>query len=207
MAEYGIDVSRWQGVIKWDKVAQTDKKFAIIKAGGSDAGFYTDPRFEENYHYAKKAGIGIGAYYFVGPLFLSSEDGEADAKRFLEMLKRKKFEYPVYVDVEAPAAGQHRKVTDAAIRFCQVMEDAGYYVGIYASDAAGFRDRMKLDELHAYDKWVASYTRYPMYVQKPFGMWQYSSTGRVDGITGNVDLDIAYYNFPEIIKRKHLNGF
>ena len=62
----GIDVSHWQGTIDWNKVKKAGIEFAIIKAGGSDAGFYTDSKWEANYKGAKAAGIPIGAYYFVG---------------------------------------------------------------------------------------------------------------------------------------------
>ena len=62
----GIDVSHWQGAIDWAKVKASGIQFAIIKSGGSDAGFYTDPRWEENYRNAKANGIAVGAYYFVG---------------------------------------------------------------------------------------------------------------------------------------------
>ena len=78
MSEFrGIDVSHWQGAIDWAKVRAAGIQFAIIKAGGSDAGFYTDPRWEENYRGAKANGIAVGAYYFVGPACTSAEDGKA----------------------------------------------------------------------------------------------------------------------------------
>lgn len=207
MGKYGIDVSKWQGKIDWKKVRQSGKDFAIIKAGGSDAGLYKDHYFETNYAGAKAAGVHVGAYYFVGSKCLSAADGEADALRFVDQLKGKKFEYPVYMDVEAPPAGMKNRVTEAVIAFCRIMENYGYYVGIYGSDISGFKERMNLDSLKAYDKWVASYGSFPSYVPEPFGMWQYSSTGSVAGIAGNVDLDIAYYNFPQIMLSKHLNGF
>lgn len=90
MSEFrGIDVSHWQGAIDWTKVKASGIQFAIIKAGGSDAGFYTDPRWEENYKGAKDNGIAVGAYYFVGPGCISSADGKADAERFLAQLNGK----------------------------------------------------------------------------------------------------------------------
>ena len=83
----GIDVSRFQGMIYWDKVKADGIGYAIIKAGGSDDGFYTDSAFERNYAGAKAAGVPVGAYYYVGRLCISREDGIADAKRFLGMLE------------------------------------------------------------------------------------------------------------------------
>ena len=138
----GIDVSRWQGVIDWKAVKEDGVKFAIIKAGGSDAGFYKDRTFEQNYAGAKENGIAVGAYYFVGKLCKSREAGAADAKRFIEMLKGKQFEYPVYIDFEAPDSTNKAGNTDAVIAFCEVMENAGYFVGVYASEISGFKERL-----------------------------------------------------------------
>ena len=83
----GIDVSHWQGTIDWNKVKAAGIKFAIIKAGGSDAGFYTDSKWEANYKGAKAAGIPIGAYYFVGKDCVTAAAGKADAERFIQILK------------------------------------------------------------------------------------------------------------------------
>jgi GH25 family lysozyme M1 (1,4-beta-N-acetylmuramidase) len=148
----------------------------------------------------------IGAYYIVGPLCISREDGIADAKRFLAMLEGKQFEYPVYIDLETTSPETKTGTTDAVIGFCQTMEAAGYYCGIYASDISGFKDRLELSRLAAYDKWVANYISQPGYVES-YGMWQRSSQGRVDGITGNVDIDECYQDYPVIIKVNGLNGF
>ena len=82
----GIDVSRWQGDIDWTKVREAGIEFAIIKAGGSDDGFYTDSKFEKNYKGAKEAGISVGAYYIVGSKCVSRIDGVSDANRFINSL-------------------------------------------------------------------------------------------------------------------------
>ena len=202
----GIDVSRYQGVIDWKKVQEDGIEFAIIKAGGSDDGFYTDSKYELNYKNAKAVGMPIGAYYIVGPLCISREDGIADAKRFLKMLEGKTFEYPVYIDLETTSPETKTGTTDAVVGFCQTMEAAGYYCGIYASDISGFADRLDISRLTAYDKWVANYISQPGYVDT-YGMWQRSSQGRVNGITGNVDIDESYQDYPAIIKANGLNGF
>ena len=202
----GIDVARYQQNINWDLVKSGGIDFAIIKAGGSDDGFYTDSTYEKNYAGAKAAGMPIGAYYIVGPLCVSKEDGIADANRFLKMLEGKTFEYPVYIDLELTAPKNKAGATDAVIGFCETMEQAGYYCGIYASDVSGFVDRLDLERLTAYDKWVARYGSKPQYV-KSYGMWQYSSTGKIQGIGPDVDLDEAYMDYPAIMKEKGLNGF
>ena len=202
----GIDVSRWQGTINWKAVKESGIDFVIIKAGGSDAGFYTDSKFEQNYAGAKTVGIPVGAYYFVGSTCLNKSCGEADAKRFIDILKGKQFERPVYIDIETTPTNAKAGATEATIAFCETMEKAGYYCGIYASDNSGFKARLEINRLTPYDKWVAIYGSEPKYV-KEYGMWQSSSTGRVNGINGNVDMNVAYKDYPFIIKKAGLNGF
>lgn len=205
MQSRGIDISHWQGNINFN-LLKSEIDFMIIKAGGSDKTFYKDKMFETYYKEAKAHNIPVGAYYFVGSKCISYADGVADAKRFIELLKGKQFEYPVYIDIETTNPAQKAGATDAVVGFCETMESAGYYVGIYASDISGFKERLNIDNLRLFDKWVARYGTSPKYVNY-YGMWQYSSTGRVKGISGNVDLDIAYINYPMVIKSKHLNGF
>lgn len=204
----GIDVSRWQGVIDWKAVKADGVKFAIIKAGGSDAGFYKDRTFEQNYAGAKANGIAVGAYYFVGKLCDSAADGAADAMRFLEIIKGKQFEYPVYIDFEAPDSTNKAGNTDAVIAFCEVMENAGYFVGVYASEISGFKDRLDDSRLQHISHWVARYGRkQPATNANVFHIWQYSSKGRVAGINGNVDMDTSYVDLETVIKNNYLNGF
>ena len=202
----GIDVSRWQGNIDWNKVKEDGIEFAILKAGGSDDGFYTDSKFEQYYADAKAVGMPVGAYYFVGPRCVSKEDGIADAKRFLEIIKGKTFEYPVYIDLESTSPSDKAGATQACIGFCETMEAAGYYCGIYASDIGGFVDRLDQSKLKDYDKWVARYGSSPT-ATPDYGMWQSSSSGCVRGIDGYVDTDECYKDYPTIIKSKGLNGF
>lgn len=208
MEKKGIDVSHWQGDIDWNAVKADGVEFAIIKAGGSDSGFYTDSKFRANYKAAKAAGINVGAYYFVGKYCKSYEDGVADAKRFIAMISGMQFEYPVYIDFEAPDSSDVEGNTEACIGFCQTMEDNGYFSGIYASEISGFHNRLDDSKLQSYSHWVARYGKKPYTIsEKVFGIWQYSSKGSVAGISGNVDMDISYVDFPSIIKKAGLNGF
>ena len=213
MTMTGIDVQRWQGIIDFNKV-KTDNRvqFAIIKAGGSDAGIYKDPMFEINYRGFKAIGVPVGAYYFVGPGFISANDGLADAKRFAQLLDGKQFEMPVYVDVEANFQAGKQAVTDAVIAFCDYMESRGFYVGIYGSDISTFKEKVDLTRLNKYTLWVARYGSKPSYV-KSYAMWQFTSTyssgeARIPGITSNgLDRNYCYVDFPSIIKSVGLNGF
>ena len=203
----GIDVSSWQGNIDWNRVRASGIDFAIIKAGGSDAGFYKDKRFEQNVRGAAEAGIHVGAYYFVGPLCNSAEAGALDAYKFHQIIKDFTLDYPVYIDFEAPSGRDKQGNTDAAYAFCSYMESLGYYAGIYASDVSGFKDRLIPDQLVRFDKWVAKYSTYEPTVIKNWGMWQYSSKGSVPGISGYVDMNFSRNDYAEIIKQHHLNGF
>lgn len=207
MIKNGIDVSRWQGSINWCK-ACLEVDFCIIKLGGNDDGLYKDKYFDYNYMGCKAHNIPVGCYFFLGADTNTEKKGYELAIKILDMLKGYKFELPVYIDVEATRPAEKDGVTSAVVSICDTLERAGYYVGVYGSDVSTFRDRLNLDKLARFDKWVA---RYPITdsctVVKSCGMRQHSSKGRINGIVGDVDLDIAYYDFPTIIKNKHLNGF
>lgn len=202
----GIDVSHWQHNINFSSVKESGIEFAILKAGGSDAGFYTDSKFEENYTAAAAAGLNVGCYYFAGSKFIGEKNGTADAKRFASIIKSKKFDMPIYLDIEAQPTSEKSGITEAAIAFCDHMEKQGYFIGIYASDISGFKERLDPSVVTKYSSWVARYGKQPEY-NRYWSMWQYSSTGTVAGITGRVDLDISNFDFPELIKHKHFNNY
>ena len=202
----GIDVSRWQGNIDWARVKSAGIGFAIIKAGGSDDGFYTDSKWAKNYAGAKAAGIPIGAYYFVGKNCVNAAAGKADAERFIKILGGKQLEYPVYIDNEVQPSSAKAGITEATIAFCETMKAAGYFVGIYGSTYSGFHDRMDDSKLKAYTHWVAQYASKCTYSGK-YGIWQYSSKGSVNGISRNVDMNYSYIDYPFIIKAGGFNGY
>ena len=202
----GIDISRWNGDIDFNKVKASGIEFVIIKAGGSEKGFYTDPKFKTNYEKAKAAGLFVGAYYFVGKKFYGDLSGIEDAKRFIKILQGMQFEYPVYLDVETTDARYKELATDAAIAFCSTMEAAGYYVGIYASDISGFKEKLNHSRLEKYAHWVARYGKAPE-VCKEGVIHQYSSKGAVDGIVGSVDLDKSSCDYSKYIIAGGFNGF
>ena len=209
MIREGIDISHWNndaGPIDFKKVKASGISFVIIKAGGSDAGFYQDKNFEGNYAAAMEAGLDVGAYYFIGPKMLTKKDAEADAKRFYNIIKGKKFSMPVYLDLETSDPKDKEKATTAAIYFCRWLEKKGYFVGIYASDLSGFRDRVDGTRLTDFTLWVARYGKSPTHMKK-WDLWQYTSTGRVSGITGNVDRNYMQRDLPYIIRRAHKNNY
>ena len=206
MAIKGIDISHWNGDIDFNKVKAAGIEFVIIKAGGSDRGFYTDSKFRENYEKAKAAGLFVGAYYFVGKKFYRDLSGIEDAKRFIKILQGMQFEYPVYLDVETTDSRYKELATDAAIAFCNTLEAAGYYVGIYASDISGFKEKLNHSRLEKYAHWVARYGKEPE-VCKEGVIHQYSSKGAVDGIVGSVDLDKSSCDYSKYITAGGFNGY
>lgn len=207
MIKNGIDISHWNNIYNFDFVAQ-NTDFIILKAGGSDGkkkSQYQDVCYQEYYHELNKRGVPLGAYYFVGSNCITAEKGKQDALHFIELLRGKKFLYPVVCDLEATARSNKAGATEAVKTFCNVLEDAGYYAMIYASDISGFKERLYVDRLIGFDKWVARYGSDPVYV-KQYGIHQYSSKGIIQGIIGNVDMDQAFRDYPSIMIKKHLNN-
>ena len=194
---HGIDVSAWQGKIDFNKVKKSGYEFVIIKAGGNDCGFYTDSQFAENYESAKKAGLKIGAYYFVNRDF-SAKNAQKLAEVFCNIVKNKTFDFPLFIDVETTPTSERTTVTTGINIFCNYLQKKGYMSGVYASAISGFVDRININDLskNIY-KWVASYSYKPSNAGKnaTYCIWQKSSTGRVNGINGNVDINECYVDF------------
>lgn len=215
MQMLGIDISHWQGDIDFARVKAAGYEFAVIKAGGADAGYYKDSKFERYYADAVAAGLHVGAYYFTGKAFCTAAQGRLEAQKFAELIAGKRFDMPVYADVEAvPTSKGKKAITDAVIAFCEEMEARGYFVGVYASDIAGFQERMDLARLKPYALWVARYNSAgPQYVKK-YGMWQYGGSvnyrqsPKVPGVSSSAcDQDICYTDYPTVIKGDGLNGW
>ena len=200
----GIDVSSYQGSINWAAVAKT-KHFAILRAGTGFKGVDNkDSKFEDNYRDAKNAGVKVGAYYY--SYAQSVEGAKNEANWFLNHLKGKKFEWPVYYDIEEASqfeAGIHNAIAKA---FCSILEEHNYYCGIYASGSRwsyNFDDEVKTK----YTAWVAHWgVSKPSYTGS-YAVWQKSSTGSVNGISGAVDLDESYIDFTPIMSQYSKNGY
>ena len=203
MTKKGIDVSEWQGDINWFEV---DKDFVIIRAGYGRELSQKDKKFERNYSGAKDAGIACGAYWY--SYAMSEDEARSEAKVFLEVLKGKQFEYPVYLDVEEQKVLSlgREKVSAIISVFLKEMENAGYFSGLYMS-AYQLTNYTNEYIKKRFAVWVANYD-----VSKPnysgsYGMWQSSNKGSISGISGNVDIDECYVDYPKIIKEAGDNGF
>ena len=204
---YGIDVSKWQKTIDWDAVKSTGIDFVILKAGSTKG---MDEYFEFNYLAAKSRGLNVGAYYYT--YAMNEAEAAAEAETLVSWIKGKTFEYPIYFDIEDPSQEVLSKETrtNMCIAFNTVLENNGYFAGIYSSKSwlNNSLDRATLTA--KYSIWEASWRnsgQADIDKSADCQMWQYSATGSVDGISGNVDMDVCYVNYPEIIKRVGLNGF
>lgn len=201
----GIDVSVHNGKIDWQKVRADGIGFVIIRAGYGRLASQKDDRFEENYAGAKAAGIPIGAYWY--SYAMTPEEAELEAEVFLSVIKGKQFEFPVYFDLEEKKQFDLGKDKVSAIirAFLERVEAAGYFVGLYGS-ASSLTTHTSDDIKSRYTIWLAHWVDETNY-SGAYGVWQHSEKGSVDGISGNVDLDIGYKDFPTIIKAKGLNGW
>ena len=201
----GIDVSVHNGAIDWKKVKADGIEFAILRAGYGRVASQKDARFEENYAGAKAAGIPVGAYWY--SYAMSEDEARLEADVFLSVIKGKQFEMPVYFDLEEKKQFDLGKEKVSAIMraFLERLEAAGYFVGLYGS-ASSLMTHTADDIKSRYTIWLAHWCNQTNYTGA-YGIWQHSEKGRVDGINGNVDLDIGYNDFPTIIKGKGLNGY
>ncbi len=201
----GIDVSTHQGNIDWKKVKAAGIDFAMLRVGYGRFDRQKDEMFEQNYAQATAAGISVGAYHY--SYAKSVQDAAEEAKVFLKWTQGKRFAYPIAFDVEESYQAQKGMafVSDIIRAFCDIVEQAGYYVCIYASKY--WLDNYIDDDCKKrYDVWVAQWAEKNTYSGN-FGMWQYTSSGELQGINGRVDLDVAYKNYPDIMAKKGLNGY
>lgn len=211
MRQFGIDVSRYQGDFDFEKAVGEGVRFAVLKGGGADDGYYRDGRFEANYEKCAALGLPVGAYWF------SDARNEEEAKReadyfYRQIVRGRRFALPVFIDVETRGmlALSPKALTDTVIAWCEAMESRGCWAGIYSS-ASVFRDRMEDDRLQAYTHWVAAWTGECPYDRGSLGLWQFGGetnelrTNRVAGVI--CDQDYMYRDFPSLIRAAGLNGF
>ena len=201
----GIDVSKHNGVIDFEQVKKAGFDFVIIRAGYGKALTQVDPYFEQNYKRAKLAGLKVGAYWYSYTQTVAGAIREAET--CLEAIKGKCFELPIYYDVEEKdqLAQGTQFLGDIIDNFCQTLEKAGKFAGLYMSAAHLKLVPMKV--LVKYAIWCAQWGKACTYELTRWGVWQYSSTGSVPGIQGNVDLNKMVIDYPTIIKNAKLNGY
>ena len=202
LATFGIDVSEFQGVIDWAKVSQSGVKFAMIRASYGTSS--VDPMFDENVTNASQNGVLVGAYHYC--YATDTNSATAEANNFLSTIKNYKINYPIALDIEDESQQVLSKtlVTDIALTFLTTLANANYYSMIY-SDVSWFLDVLDDSKLLGFDHWVADWGSENTYTGVT-GIWQYNSSGTINGINDNVDLDYGYKDFYSIIQQKGLNN-
>lgn len=184
----GIDVSKHQGNIDWNKVKADGIEFAIIRIGYGGSEPVKDSKFEENYKNARAVGIKVGAYLY--SYANSQSDIDKEKASVKTWLNGRKLDLPFYIDVEDKKTQGDLSVSalsNLVDSFCEYIENLGYWAGIYANKN-WLETKLDMNKLNRYTVWVAQWTTNPTY-QGSYAMWQYTSNGTVDGIGGRVDMN------------------
>ena len=207
MSIKGLDVSKFQGEVDWERVKAAGYQFAMLRAG---YGFSTvDEQFRRNASECSRIGLPFGAYWFC--YAVSPEAAVQEADGCINTISGYQLDYPVCYDIEQAsadyAAGQGVQYTPGLARqlvqsFCDRVESYGYFAMFYSN--RNFLDTYLGEALAArYALWYARYT--DTFDGTDCGMWQYTSQGSVPGISGSVDLDLSYVDYPSVIRSAGLN--
>lgn len=201
----GIDVSVHNGNIDWNKMKADGIEFAILRAGYGKLAKQKDTKFEDNYAGAKAAGIPVGAYWY--SYATTVDEARQEAAVCVSILAGKQFEFPIYFDQEEKKTLDTGKANCSAMirAFCEVLESHGYWVGLYTSRSV-LSTHIEDDIKTRYALWAAEWGSKLNY-SGAVGIWQYSDKGKVGGITGNVDLDMAYVDYATKVKAAGKNGY
>ncbi|MBQ2971598.1 MAG: glycoside hydrolase family 25 protein [Ruminococcus sp.] len=198
----GVDLSEYQGDVDFNKVKAQGFDFVMLRLGGryygEEGDFYMDSKFYDYFEGAKDAGLRVGGYFFSQAK--NAEEAVEEANYFLKQTKGLEFDYPVAFDWETIEGDSARTdnvssedLTAAAIAFCDTIKESGNTAIIYSNTYLMYY-KYNLEELKDIDFWVADYEEHPsMYYN--FTMWQYDIEGQVDGIEGNVDMNICMKNY------------
>ena len=215
MNEKVIDVSHHNGDIDFKAIKSAGIYGVIIHAGFGKYASQKDKTFEQNYERAKAAGLKVGAFWY--SYAYNTAEAEQEAMTFLDVIRGKCFELPVYYDVEEDKHMSLGKAKVSAIIkiFCDTVEKAGYFVGVYSADS-WFKDYIDDDVKRRYTCWVAHVENVkPKFISK-YDMWQYTfkatfpnNTQIIKGKTTKTPFDCSYLykDFESIIKAKNLNGY
>lgn len=194
----GIDVSKWNKEIDWQAVKNDGVEFAIIRCGyrGSKTGYLVeDPFFWKNLQGAKNAGLKVGLYFFTQATTV--KEAVEEASMVVMLLGEETIDYPVYIDVEGAGGNGRADGLDPVMRtaicdaFCRTITNAGLEAGVYSS-RNWYYHNIYVEQLADYHIWLAEYRETPLYTGS-YEMWQYTSSGSVNGINGRVDLNVRYH--------------
>lgn len=200
LASYkGIDVSKHNGEIDWQKVAADGVEFAFIRVGnrgyGAEGKLMEDTQFDANVASAIQSGVKVGVYFYTQAI--NEQEMLEEINLVLQKIAPYKIECPVVIDVEKVSGADGRmnnisveERTKLTKLFCEKIQEAGYKPMIYQNMEMGAM-MLDLAQLEQYEKWFAYYNQ-DLYYPYAYSVWQYSDKGVVDGITGKVDLNIAF---------------
>ena len=196
VAVRGIDVSTHQGRVDWDRVKASGVAFAILRCGyGSDMPTQDDKQFARNVAECERVGMPYGVYLYSYATNIGM--AESEARHVLRLLEGKKPQYPIYYDLEdggTTGRCDNATILKIAQTFVETLEAAGYWAGIYAN-LHWHNTRLTDAWYDGKARWVAQYNDRCTY-RGPYGMWQYASDGKIDGIAGGVDMNWCYKNYP-----------
>lgn len=198
LTSFGIDVSKYQGKIDWQKVKHDGVDYAFIRLGfrgyGKEGTIVLDECYEDNIKEAPKHGIKTGVYFFTQAV--TTQEAVEEAQFVLEHIKGCDITYPIVFDTESVSESARaeslsaKERTDIAKAFCDTIAEAGYTPMIYAS-LTWYATALDLAELTDYKKWYAGYEAEPGFPYE-FDIWQYSAKGRVNGIDTDVDVNMSF---------------
>ena len=193
----GIDVSKWQTSINWKAVKQDGIQFAFIRLGFSGQDQNLDSYYEKNMKEAKDAGIPVGVYYYSKATTV--EMAIKEAQFTIEHMKGYLVSYPVVIDVEDAVQKNlgKDKLAEIIKAFCDEIRSAGYTPMLYTNEN-WYKNYINMKALAGEELWVARYNYY-YDTAVPRGIWQSSSTSRVSGVYGNVDINFGYKDYTKIV--------
>ena len=208
MSMKGIDVSRYQQNVDYKKLKAAGVQFVIIQAGYGDVLSYPrqkDNMFESHYKAAKAAGLHVGAYWYSYATTVTGAKREAQG--FIQTIKGKQFDMPVYMDFEERSQFSTGKNNCSAMvtAFCEELEKNNYWTGLYISRNP-LQNYISTEVANRYSLWVAEYASKCNY-NGTVDIWQYTSSARYNGYSGNLDGDICYRDYPTLIKNAGKNGY
>lgn len=190
----GVDISQHNGDVDFDRVKSAGIEFVILRAGYGKCISQIDVDFYRNYKNAKENGLKVGAYWY--SYASSPDEALLEAKVFCEVVKGLDFDLPLYYDIEENVS--LKQATANIQTFCNYLESQGYFAGVYAN-ANAFNNFIDSSIKSRYTTWLAHWSDKPAFVSP---MWQNSSTGRIDGVKGYVDTDIANDELLKWVKQR-----
>lgn len=206
MSKKGIDVSEFQGKIDWEKVKNSGVEFAILRCGyGMDFSNQDDVEYERNANECERLGIPYGVYLM--SYANTVEKARSEAKHVLRLIEGRKISLGVWYDIEdngTSGAINKETLTNIINTFCNTIKNAGYKVGVYAN-LNWLENKIEKTIKDNYDIWVAQYYSKCEYEGK-YIMWQHTSSGKVNGISTNVDMNILYEDLPVINNNDNNNS-